>query len=105
MTSSPGRFCFSPNTRTRVLLANNDYGEGAGFHLAAALTWSWWLKFSDWKKDLVGLQIQAHSTCRLFSRNIFYDAVLVGRIFVNDRKVPVAARRKEKIRCGIKCRG
>ena len=66
------------------LLADDYDGEGAGLHLAAALSGSWSIKFRGRKKNSVGFQVEAHGAGAALGGNVFDDAEFVGGIFVDD---------------------
>ncbi len=53
----------------------------------------------------MGLEVQAHGTRASFGRNIFDNREFVRRIFVDDRKVAIAAGSERVSRRGIKSAG
>jgi len=80
-----------PRACPKPLLADDQDGKGAGLHLAAAFTGSWGIKFSRRKKDVVGLQVEAHGAGGSLGGNVLDNGELVRRVLVDDGEISVAA--------------
>src|SRR5260370_14011168 len=100
-------FCQALTTGPRDFLLPPDHhdDEGAGLHLAAAFAGSRWIEVGGGEKDVMGLEVQAHGTRASFGRNIFDNREFVRRIFVDDRKVAIAAGSERVTRRGLKSAG
>jgi len=81
----------------RRLFSNDDDGEGAGLHFAAALAGGWRFEFGAGEKNFVRFQIEAQGAGGLFCRDIFDDGEFVGRVLVDDGQIAVAAGDEEQV--------